>query len=109
MSFTSINVFTMDRIQVQMPDGTSQWAIKSDIQSLDATLDYITDFADTGVEITPYQVAFFFNESKVRYLMQEDVIQVPWAELDPEIINNFTSEVLENAMPEQEFIDKGLM
>jgi hypothetical protein len=99
----------MDRIQVQMPDGTSQWAIKSDIQSLDSTLDYITGFADTGVEITPYQVAFFFNESKVRYLMQDDLIQVPWAELDPEIIDNFTSEVLENAMPKQEFIDKGLM
>ena len=109
MSFTSINIFTMDRIQVQMPDGTSQWAIKSDIQSLDSTLDYITGFADTGVEITPYRVAFFFNESKVRYLMQEDAIQVPWAELDPAIIDNFTSEVLENAMPEQEFIDKGLM
>ena len=109
MSFLSINVFTMDRIQVQMPDGTSQWAIKSDIQSLDSTLDYITDFADTGIEITPYQVAFFFNESKVRYLMQEDLIQVPWAELDPTIIDDFTSEVLKNAMPEQEFIDKGLM
>jgi len=92
-----------------MPDGTSQWAVKSDIQSLDSTLDYITGFADTGVEITPYRVAFFFNESKVRYLMQDGLIQVPWAELDPTIIDNFTSEVLKNAMPEQEFIDKGLM
>ena len=109
MSFTSINVFTMDRIQVQMPDGTSQWAVKSDIQSLDSTMDYITGFADTGVEITPYLVAFFFNGSKVRYLMQGDAIQVPWAELDPTIIDNFTSEVLKNAMPEQEFIDRGLM
>jgi len=109
MSFTSINVFTMDRIQVQMPDGTSQWAIKSDIQSLDATLDYITGFADTGIEITPYRVVFFFDGDKVRYLMQEDLIQVPWAELDPTIIDNFTSEVLKNAMPEPEFIDKGLM
>ena len=41
--------------------------------------------------------------------MQEDLIQVSWAELDPTIIDNFTSEVLKNAMPEQEFIDKGLM
>ena len=81
-----------------MPDGTSQWAIKSDIQSLDATLDYITGFADTGVEITPYRAVFFFNENKVRYLMQEDLIQVSWDELDPTIIDNFTSEVLKNAM-----------
>jgi len=92
-----------------MPDGTSQWAIKSDIQSLNSTLDYITGFADTGVEITPYQVVFFFNESKVRYLMQNDLIQVHWAELDPKIIDTFTDEVLENAMPEQEFINKGMM
>ena len=92
-----------------MPDGTSQWAVKSNIASLNTTLDYITGFADTGLEITPYRAVFFFNENKVRYLMQEDLIQVPWAELDPTIIDNFTSEVLKNAMPEQEFIDKGLM
>lgn len=109
MSFTSINVFTFNRIQVQYSDGTSQWAVKSDVASVDSTMDYISGFADTGQEVTPYRVAFFFNENKVRYLMESDLIQVNWAELDPTIIDSFTSEVLKKAMPEQEFIDKGLM
>lgn len=109
MSFTSINVFTFNRIQVQFPDGSSQWAVKSDVASVDSTLDYISGFADTGQEVTPYRVAFFFNDDKVRYLMESGLIQVPWAELDPAIIDTFTAEVLNNAMPEQEFIDKGLM
>ena len=101
MSFLSINVFTMDRIQVQFANvDESSWAMKSDVPSLDSTLDYITGFATTGEEITPYKAVFFFNNESVRYTMESSIIKVDWGELNEKIIGAFIAQVLSNAKPE---------
>ena len=110
MSFLSINVFTMDRIQVQFADvDESSWAMKSDVPSLDSTLDYITGFATTGEEITPYKAVFFFNNESVRYTMESSIIKVDWGELNEKIIGAFIAQVLSNAKPEVEMVKLGLM
>ena len=110
MSFLSINVFTMDRIQVQFADvEESSWAMKSDVTSLNNTLDYIASFATTGEKITPYKAVFFFNNQSVRYIMESSIIKVDWDELDEKIIGAFTAQVLANAKPEEEMHKLGLM